>query len=150
MQLNLGVPLPEGKSGQNLCLGAASFGKSAFMMAGRIPEVHSMSRMCCRIILATPAVCSITAFQTQWPLPTRNISPNMLVLVVVQVTVAVMDDSTVAVEVAASQALLQWPYLTDMSLINAVASVFVRPVVLSGARFSTLKLSIASHRLVQV
>ena len=37
-----------------------------------------------------------------------------------------MDDSTIAVEVAASQALLQWPYLADTSLIDAVASVFKR------------------------
>ena len=50
-----------------------------------------------------------------------------------QVTVAVMDDGTVAVEVAESQALLQWPYLSDISLITAVASVFVRPAVIPGA-----------------
>ena len=44
-----------------------------------------------------------------------------------------MDDSTVAVEVAAAQALLQWPYLTDVSLISAIASVFTQPKVIPGA-----------------
>ena len=48
-----------------------------------------------------------------------------------------MDDSTVAVEVAASQALIQWPYLSDVSLINAVASTFVQPQVLPGAEICT-------------
>ena len=50
-----------------------------------------------------------------------------------QVTVAVMNDSTVAVELAALQALLQWPYLSDLSLINAMASIFQRPATQPGA-----------------
>lgn len=41
-----------------------------------------------------------------------------------QVDVAVIQDGTVAVEVAAGNALLQWPYLTDASLIMALISVF--------------------------
>ena len=45
-----------------------------------------------------------------------------------------MDDSTVAVEVAAAQALLHWRFHTDVSLIyqgyvSAIASVFVQPKV---------------------
>ena len=38
-----------------------------------------------------------------------------------------MDDATVAVEVAACEALVQWPYLSDLTLIWGLASVFVLP-----------------------
>lgn len=38
-----------------------------------------------------------------------------------------MDDATVAVEVAACEALVQWPYLSDMTLIWALASIFLLP-----------------------
>ena len=48
-----------------------------------------------------------------------------------QVTVGVMDDATVAVEVAACEALVQWPYLSDMTLIWALASIFLLPPPIS-------------------
>ena len=38
-----------------------------------------------------------------------------------------MDDATVAVEVAACEALVQWPYLSDLTLIWALASIFLLP-----------------------
>jgi hypothetical protein len=34
-------------------------------------------------------------------------------------------DGTMAVEVQLAHALLQWPYLTDMSIVSAIVSVFV-------------------------
>ena len=42
-----------------------------------------------------------------------------------------MDDATVAVEVAACEALVQWPYLSDMTLIWALASIFLLPPPIS-------------------
>jgi hypothetical protein len=38
-----------------------------------------------------------------------------------------MDDATVAVEVAACEALVQWPYLSDLTLIWGLASIFLLP-----------------------
>ena len=34
-------------------------------------------------------------------------------------------DGTMAIEVQLAHALLQWPYLTDMSIVSAIVSVFV-------------------------
>lgn len=42
----------------------------------------------------------------------------------VQATIALMKDGTVAVEVSLSVALVQWPFLTDISLAWAAASIF--------------------------
>ncbi len=36
-----------------------------------------------------------------------------------------MKDGTIAVEVAVARALLQWPFLSDLSLVDALMSVFV-------------------------
>lgn len=41
-----------------------------------------------------------------------------------QVTVRTFADATVAVELALGNALAQWPYVHDMSLIDALAEVF--------------------------
>ena len=41
-----------------------------------------------------------------------------------QATIALMEDGTVAVEANLSHALLQWPFLSDISLIWAAASIF--------------------------
>jgi len=41
-----------------------------------------------------------------------------------EVSVAILEDSTTAVEVGLSSALLQWPYFKDLSLIWSVANVF--------------------------
>ncbi len=41
-----------------------------------------------------------------------------------------MDDGTVAVEIAADQALVQWPFMTDMSLVDALVRVFQLPPAL--------------------
>ncbi|KAK9815754.1 hypothetical protein WJX72_009012 [[Myrmecia] bisecta] len=42
----------------------------------------------------------------------------------VEVTLALMPDGTVAVEASLAHALLQWPFLTDLSLILAMTSIF--------------------------
>ena len=41
-----------------------------------------------------------------------------------QVTFNMLAEGTMANEVSLSHTLLQWPYLTDMSLISAVVSIF--------------------------
>ena len=41
-----------------------------------------------------------------------------------QATIALFTDGTVAVEVSLSLALIQWPFLTDISLAWAAASIF--------------------------
>lgn len=41
-----------------------------------------------------------------------------------QVTIAMMKDGTIAVETSLSVALIQWPFLTDVSLVWAAASIF--------------------------
>lgn len=41
-----------------------------------------------------------------------------------QATIALMKDGTIAVEVSTSLTLLQWPFLTDISLAWAAASIF--------------------------
>lgn len=53
-----------------------------------------------------------------------------------QVAVAVMLDGTVAVEIAAENALAQWPYLTDMTLIDALIRIFVLPPELTGLQMA--------------
>ena len=53
-----------------------------------------------------------------------------------------MDDATVAVEVAACEALVQWPYLSDLSLIWALASIFLLPPPIS----ARCALRTCSHR----
>lgn len=59
-----------------------------------------------------------------------------LVKRVFQVAVAVMLDGTVAVEIAAENALAQWPYLTDMTLIDALIRIFVLPPELTGLQMA--------------
>lgn len=44
-----------------------------------------------------------------------------------QVAVAVMTDGTVAVEVASEHALVHWPFLSDITLIDALVKVFQLP-----------------------
>lgn len=44
-----------------------------------------------------------------------------------QIAVAVMLDGTVAVEVASQHALLQWPFMSDISMIDAIIKVFQLP-----------------------
>jgi hypothetical protein len=44
--------------------------------------------------------------------------------------VAVMLDGTVAVEVASQHALLQWPFMSDISMIDAIVKVFQLPPAL--------------------
>ena len=41
-----------------------------------------------------------------------------------QVQLSVIDDGTLAIEATVHQLLAQWPYLSDLSLIWAVASIF--------------------------
>ena len=41
-----------------------------------------------------------------------------------------MQDGTVAVEIAADQALVQWPFMTDMSMVDALVRVFQLPPAL--------------------
>ncbi|KAL4553401.1 hypothetical protein Ndes2526B_g03263 [Nannochloris sp. 'desiccata'] len=41
-----------------------------------------------------------------------------------EVSLALLEDSTVAVEVAMSSGLLQWPYFQDLSLISSISNVF--------------------------
>lgn len=41
-----------------------------------------------------------------------------------QATVAVMQDGTIAIEANLSHALVQWPFLSDISLVWAAASIF--------------------------
>jgi hypothetical protein len=45
--------------------------------------------------------------------------------VAVQVRYALLQEGTSMVQVQLRQSLVQWPYLTDMSLISAIVSVFV-------------------------
>jgi hypothetical protein len=47
-----------------------------------------------------------------------------------QIAVAVMLDGTVAVEVASQHALLQWPFMSDISMIDAIVKVFQLPPAL--------------------
>ena len=42
-----------------------------------------------------------------------------------QVSYSMVVDGTMAVEVQLAHALLQWPYLTDMTMVSAIVSVFV-------------------------
>lgn len=44
-----------------------------------------------------------------------------------QATIALLKDGTVAVELRLTAALLQWPFLTDLSLTSAAASIFSPP-----------------------
>lgn len=48
-----------------------------------------------------------------------------------------MLDGTVAVEVASEHALLQWPFLSDMSLVAAITKVFQLPPQLTDAQPNT-------------
>lgn len=41
-----------------------------------------------------------------------------------QIVFSMLADGTMANEVELCHSLLQWPYLTDMSLVNAVVSIF--------------------------
>ena len=50
-----------------------------------------------------------------------------------QATIALMKDGTVAVEVDVSLALLQWPFLSDISLGWAAASIFAPTPAQPGA-----------------
>lgn len=50
-----------------------------------------------------------------------------LLVYLLQVAVAVMTDGTVAVEVASENALVQWPFLSDLTLIDAITKVFQLP-----------------------
>ena len=43
---------------------------------------------------------------------------------VLQVQLSVIDDGTLAIEATVHQLLAQWPYLSDLSLIWAAASIF--------------------------
>jgi hypothetical protein len=42
-----------------------------------------------------------------------------------QVLFTMLSDGTMAAEVEMWQALLQWPFLTDMSLVSSIVSIFV-------------------------
>lgn len=65
-----------------------------------------------------------------------------------QIAVAVMLDGTVAVEVASEHALLQWPFLSDMSLVDAIAKIFQLPPHLTDAQpNTTLELGTLQVRL---
>eukprot|EP00884_Botryococcus_braunii_P006280 jgi/Botrbrau1/15653/Bobra.4_1s0037.1 len=44
---------------------------------------------------------------------------------VLEVTVGVMKDGTMAVEVGLANTLLQWPFLSDTTLVDAIVSVFL-------------------------
>lgn len=54
-----------------------------------------------------------------------------------QVAVAVMTDGTVGVEVASEHAQLQWPFLSDLSMIDALIKVFQLPQHLTDAQPNT-------------
>ena len=44
--------------------------------------------------------------------------------ILLQATIALLKDGTIAVEVSTSLTLVQWPFLTDISLAWAAASIF--------------------------
>ncbi len=56
----------------------------------------------------------------------------------VRVSFSMLSDGTMANEVELCHTLLQWPYLTDMSLVSALVSIFVptwcRQVAREGAQ----------------
>lgn len=54
----------------------------------------------------------------------RQTSQSYLILSSAQATIALMKDGTIAVEVSTSLTLIQWPFLTDISLAWAAASIF--------------------------
>ena len=44
-----------------------------------------------------------------------------------QASVALLTDGTIAVEVQMADLLLQWPFLSDLSFVDAAASIFQPP-----------------------
>ena len=57
----------------------------------------------------------------------RQSHSRSTIRVVVQATIALIPDGTVAIEVDICSVLLQWPFLTDISLGLAAASIFQAP-----------------------
>ena len=57
--------------------------------------------------------------QTQEPVDRGNSGHADL-----QATIALMKDGTIAIEVSTALTLIQWPFLTDISLAWAAASIF--------------------------
>ena len=70
-----------------------------------------------------------------------------------QVQLSVIDDGTLAIEATVYQLLAQWPYLSDLSLIWAAASIFepASPAEVAGARADPAHqaAAAAAHRILQ-
>ena len=49
----------------------------------------------------------------------------MVTVLALQISIALQKDGTVAVQTALDKALVQWPFLHDISLLSAVTSVFL-------------------------
>ena len=63
-------------------------------------------------------------------------------MLIVQATIALMKDGTIAVEVNTSLTLIQWPFLTDISLAWAAASIFDPSLVENDADGSAMRTEI--------
>ena len=70
-----------------------------------------------------------------------------------QVQLSVIDDGTLAIEATVYQLLAQWPYLSDLSLIWAAASIFepASPAEVAGAHADPAQqaAAAAAHRILQ-
>ena len=70
-----------------------------------------------------------------------------------QVQLSVIDDGTLAIEATVHQLLAQWPYLSDLSLIWATASIFepTNPADVAGpdADPAHQAAAVAAHKILQ-
>ncbi len=90
---------------------------------GELPEVeHSLGEDVASLRIlsaphqAPPEERAASTVSTRIP----GSNPNVRL----EVSLALLEDETVAVEVAMSSGLLQWPYFQDLSLISSIANVF--------------------------
>ena len=74
-------------------------------------------------------------------------------VLLLQVQLSVVDDGTLAIEATVHQLLAQWPYLSDLSLIWATASIFepTNPADVSGpdADPAHQAAAAAAHKILQ-
>ncbi|KAL0018632.1 hypothetical protein WJX77_009530 [Trebouxia sp. C0004] len=87
-----------------------------------------------------------THLTTPLPVPGRDIDR-------IEVQLSVIDDGTLAIEATVYQLLAQWPYLSDLSLIWAAASIFepASPAEVAGAHADPAHqaAAAAAHRILQ-
>ena len=62
---------------------------------------------------------------------------------VLQVSIALQKDGTVAIQTALDKALVQWPFLRDISLLSAITAVFV-PATSPGGSTDTARAAAAA------